>query len=108
MWWDTTNSWWVFPQRKGGVAIEDHSWRSLDEQWQQVPKNLRRNCDDAAWSEQRPKHVCITKRVGDCQLRQHAGREAQIDADREHMPTPDTATGSDDELVARERVSNRA
>ena len=72
---------------------------ALHEERQQVAEDLRRNGDDPVGRQQRAEHVGVAVRVQQGQLRQHAGRQAQVAADREDVPAADAAADADDQLV---------
>ena len=88
----------MLPQGERRITVEDDARRRLDKEWQQVTEDFRRDGDDAIRGQQRAQHVRIPQGIGDGQLGEHAGRQAEVDADREDVPAADTATGADDEL----------
>ena len=72
----------------------------MDEQRQQMPENLRRNGDDAVGRQQRAQDVRVAECIGHRQLGQHAGRQPEVDADREDVAAAHPAADAEDELVA--------
>ena len=60
-----------------------------------MPQNFRWDGDDAVWRQQCAKEVCISERIDDPKLGQHASRQAEIHADRSHMAAAHAATGAD-------------
>ena len=91
----------MLPERVRRVAVEDHARRGLDEERQQVAEDLRRDRHHAVRRKQRAEHVGVAEGVGDGQLGQHAGRQPEVDADREDVPAAHAAARADDQLVRR-------
>jgi hypothetical protein len=97
----------MFPEREGGIAVEDDARRSLDEKRQEVAEDLRRDRDDAVGREQRAEHVRVAERIGDRQFGEDAGGQAEVDADREDMAAAYAAAPADDEFVVGQRRADR-
>src|SRR6266516_2967162 len=72
----------VLPDGERRVAVADYGRGRLDKERQHVSENFRRDRHHAVRREQRPEEVGIAESGDDSQLRQHAGRQAQLQADR--------------------------
>jgi hypothetical protein len=75
----------MLPEIVGWDAVEHGAARGRQHGGQELHDERRLKIDEAVCGEQARYHVGVLRRALRCECRQRAGRQSEIEADREHM-----------------------